>query len=113
MIIKLEDFFRENAYVLYKGKLFGDVNHCYALELALNSENKSLNLNLETRDIFKAEEIVKQEISNKVISSWNWYSVDDKNYFICNFKEDFLESYKTQAIQEIIKEKKYGIRLSY
>ena len=109
MIIKLEDFVRENAYVLYKGNLYGDVNHCFALELALNSENKSLNLDLEYKDVRKAEKIVEEELSNKTISSWNWYSVDDKNYFVCNFEDDFFEYKDLKVIQDFIKEGNMGL----
>ena len=111
MIIKLDDFTRENAIVVYKEKVYADVNHSFAYESALNSEGKSMNLDLEYKGVMKAERIVDEQIANKTIHTWNWFSMDDGEYLVCTTKEDFFKYYKLDSVQEYAN--KYNLQFGY
>jgi len=105
------NFGRECAIVLYKDRIYADVDHQHAYELALNDEGKSMNLNLEGVDIVEAERIVNENVDSKTISTWHWYYDGNKNYLICNFKEDFFSNYGSKAILDYARE--HNMALGY
>ena len=107
----LDVFVRENAVIVYKEKVYFDVNHQYAFELALNDEKERMVLDLNSRDIFIAEEMVNDAYRKGLISTWHWLSDDRSYYLVCNFKDDFFKYHKLKTIQEFVK--KHNMKLGY
>lgn len=104
---------RENAVVIYKEKVYFDVNHQYAFELALNDEGDTMGLDLDSSDLFIAEEIVDEAYQKGLISTWHWLSTDKEGeeYLLCNFEEDFFKHYQLKSVQEFVE--KYKLKLGY
>lgn len=113
MKLNPDTYVRENAVVVYKEKVYFDVNHPYAFELALNDEGESMGLDLGSRDVFIAECIVDKAYQDGLISTWHWISDDEENeaYLLCNFKDDFFKHYQLKSVQEFVKT--YKLKLGY
>ena len=111
MKLNPDTYVRENAVVVYKEKVYFDVNHPYAFELALNDEGDTMGLDLDSRDVFIAECIVDKAYQDGLISTWHWISDDEDAYFLCNFKEDFFKHYQLKSVQEFVKT--YNLKLGY
>lgn len=105
----VNDLSREYAIVIYKDKLYKAVNHQEALELALNDEGKTLGLNLESKDLLVAEKVCDDLKYNCIISTWNWYSDDERciDYLIASDEDNFKRSRNLKVITEL------GLELGY
>lgn len=102
--------YRENAIVIYDGKIYADFNHQYAFEMALNDNGKSLDFNVED-DILRAEKITDKAIKDGIITTWHWFLKGEQNYMICNFKNDFDKLKNDKIISEY--SKKHNMIVGY
>lgn len=99
--ITVEDLDREEALLLYKGKIYVNGNHQFAFKEALEDEGKRLSLDIETEidEIAKITYNLNQE--NK-ICSLDLYIDEYNAYLISHFKEslmsnlDFLKKYSQE-----------------
>lgn len=103
--------FRDCAIVLYKDKIYADVNHQYAFELALNDNGQTMGLDLDTGDLLEAEAMIEQALHDGKVTTWHWFSKGPDNYLICNFEDDFFENYESEIIQSYADE--YCLRLGF
>ena len=99
--ITVEDLDREQALLLYKGKVYIDGNHQFAFKEALEEEGKKLGFDIETEidEVAKVTYDLNQE--NK-ICSLDLYIDECNAYLISHFKEnlfsnlDFLKKYSQE-----------------
>ena len=80
---------REEALLLYKGKMYIDGNHQFAFERALRDEGKALGYNLET-DIDEVAKLTNKLSSENEICTLDLYTDGAKLYLISHFKENLM-----------------------
>ncbi|WP_275372611.1 hypothetical protein [Clostridium tertium] len=91
VIINSETMDREEAVLIYKGKLYEDANHQYALQLALNENGESsFNANYLDSNIDKVAAQTREMSSKNIIATFDNY---DNKYLIAHTKSNLNLNY--------------------
>lgn len=92
--INVSEMDRDVAIVVYKNKIYEDVNHQFALEFALNQEGKSMGIDLDNK-IDEAAKLTHEKSKNAKIYTYDIYvDRDNKKYLVSHYEENLHLSWE-------------------